>query len=131
MKKFFLKKCQCIISGRNDFVSLLIYRCITSLILLAKNVEKYQQSVSEVSFLAQKGPFCSLVSKKKPYLFFTRYFVPSSNRLCFSPLMLASFLPNPIRLFTFSDEPICLFKKSKISAADRYSPSSSSSVGSK
>ena len=45
------------------------------------------------------------------YLFFTRYFIPSAKRLWFSCVMLANFRPNPIKLFTFSDEPICFFQK--------------------
>ena len=57
--------------------------------------------------------------------------MPSAKRLWFSCVMLANFRPNPIRLLTFSDEPICFFRKSKISAAVMYSPSFSSSAGSK
>ena len=40
------------------------------------------------------------------YFFFTRHFIPSANFLCFNSLIFASFLPNPIRLFTLRDEPI-------------------------
>lgn len=61
--------------------------------LLGFDAEKSHKSLIEVSLF---------------YFFFTRYFIPSANLLCFNSLIFASFLPNPIKLFTLSDEPIYL-----------------------
>ena len=66
--------------------------------LLGNHAEKSHQSLIEVSF----------------YRFFTKYFMPSLNLLCFKSPMFASFQPNPVRLFTLRDEPICFFRKTTL-----------------
>lgn len=83
------------------------------MILFVYCCKKSHKSIIEVSFLADFwlifgfSAFPSFLL----YLFSIRYFIPSEKRLWINCVMFANFRPNPIKLLTFNDEPICFFRK--------------------